>query len=189
MTNQTALGVVLTPATSTHINGRSTRGSAVFMDSPLPLRSPAVSLRYSIRRGIGCSLLGRASNATRDFSDSSGAFRAGTDCSVLMWRLRSSSSHFRLVTATLICPFGPCSERLSTLPGDVPLDAPSRGALLFPIHGQRKAVYSETLQGVVQKSEIAAGRSIGPSRRPMANRTARTAHTAAEPHSRTLKEG
>jgi hypothetical protein len=147
------------------------------MDSPLPLRSPAVSLRSLLRRGIGALVHDRGANATRDFSAPAGAFRSGHSAVIGLRPSPRNSAQESWVSR---------SERLSTLPGDVPSDAPSWGALPFPIHGQRKAVYSETLQGVVQKSEIAAGRSIGPSRRLITNRTARTAHTAAEPHSRTL---
>lgn len=131
----------------------------------LPLCVPAVFSRFLLRRGIGGSVLDRSTNATRDFSDSSEAFRAGTDCSVLMWRLRSSSSHFRLVTATLISPFGPCSERLSTLPGQVaPGHLTAWGALPFPTLGRSISTKGGATNSP-HTSEIAAGRSIGPSRR------------------------
>ena len=173
------------------------KGSSGFRGtfSRFPSALPSASHRFLLRRGIGAPVHDTGTNATRDFSDSSEAFRAGTDCSVLMWRLRSSSSHFRLVTATLISPFGPCSERLSTLPGDVPSDAPSWGALPFPT--QRTFDLNERRcneqSAHIGDSGGAVDWSVSPSgndswwhaiTRQATNRTARTAPTAAEPHSR-----
>ena len=164
---QTASGAVLTPATRTRLNhGSSTRGSAVRMDSPLPLRSPAVSLRYFIRRGIGGSVLDRSANATRDFSEQSGAFRGSADDSTTVGGVTPLRRPLANGGTLLVFHFSRSPERLSTLPGQVASGhLTSWGALPFPIHGRSIS----TKGGATNSphiSEIAAGRSIGPSRRP-----------------------